>query len=198
LFYFFRSTHVPVGHDQLQHIELSRDLANLFNKRYGETFLLPEPILTNTARIMSLRRPQEKMSKSDKSINSRIDLTDSNDSIALKIQKSLTDSEPYISHDLTERHGIRNLIDIQTALTGESKKDLIERYEGVEYFTRVLKEDTSDALIEHLTPIREKYNDLINDKSYLYETLRVGSERANLIASKTMEEIYNQVGMRIC
>jgi len=91
LFYFFRSTHVPVGHDQLQHIELSRDLANLFNKRYGETFLLPEPILTNTARIMSLRRPQEKMSKSDKSINSRIDLTDSNDSIALKIQKSLTD-----------------------------------------------------------------------------------------------------------
>ena len=185
-----------MGHDQLQHIELSRDLTNLFNKRYGETFLLPEPILTDTARIMSLRRPQEKMSKSDKSINSRIDLTDSKDSIALKIRKALTDSEPYISHDLTERHGVRNLIDIQTALTGESKTELITRYEGIEYFTRLLKEDTSDVLIEHLTPIHEKYNELINDKSYLNETLRVGSERANQIASKTMEEVYNKVGMR--
>jgi len=194
----YKSTHVPVGHDQLQHIELARDLTNLFNKRYNnDVFPLPESILTDTARIMSLRKPQEKMSKSDKMINSRIDLTDSDDTIALKIRKAVTDSNSFITHGLNERHGVRNLIDILSALTDTDKSTLIERYGGIEYFTRNLKSDTTDALIEHLKPIRNRYEDIISDKAYLNDILRNGSEKAKEIAEETMSDVHKILGMSL-
>ena len=193
----FRSTHVPVGHDQLQHVELTRDLTQSFNKRYGEIFPLPESILTDSPRIMSLRKPQDKMSKSDKSINSRIDITDTDDTIASKLRKAVTDSEPYISHDLNERHGVRNLISILSALNNTSKSEEIDKYNGIEYFTRELKSDTTDALVEHLSPIRTKYTELVNDRTYLNDILRNGSERANEIARKTMSEVNKVIGISL-
>ena len=106
LYYFHRSTHVPVGDDQLQHIELTRDLTIAFNKKYSETFPLPEAIITETSRIMSLRNPLEKMSKSDIDVNSRIDLIDTADEISKKIRKAVTDSEPFI-HGLDNRPGVQ-------------------------------------------------------------------------------------------
>uniref|UniRef100_A0A7M6DNN7 tryptophan--tRNA ligase n=1 Tax=Clytia hemisphaerica TaxID=252671 RepID=A0A7M6DNN7_9CNID len=194
----YKSTHVPVGHDQLQHIELTRDLTNLFNKRYNnDVFPLPESILTDTARIMSLRKPQEKMSKSDKMVNSRIDLTDSDDTIALKIRKAVTDSNSFLTHGLNERHGVRNLIDILSALTDTDKSTLIERYGGIEYFTRNLKSDTTDALIEHLKPIRNRYEDIISDRAYLNDILRNGSEKAKEIAEETMSDVHKVLGMSL-
>lgn len=192
-----RSTHVPVGHDQLQHIELTRDLTQLFNKRYGEIFPLPESILTESPRIMSLRKPQDKMSKSDKSINSRIDITDTNDTIAIKLRKAVTDSEPYISNDLNERHGVRNLISILSALSNTSKTGVIDKYNGIEFFTKELKSDTTDALIEHLSPIRTKYTELVYDRAYLSDILRNGSERANELAQKTMSDVNEVIGISL-
>ena len=188
---------MPVGHDQLQHIELTRDLTQSFNKQYGEIFPLPESILTDSPRIMSLRKPQDKMSKSDKSINSRIDITDTNDTIATKLRKAVTDSEPYISHELHERHGVRNLISILSALDNTSKSEIIDKYDGVEYFTRDLKSDTTDALIEHLSPIRAKYIELASDRTYLSDILRNGSEKANEMAQRTMRDVNQVIGVEL-
>lgn len=146
---------------------------------------------------MSLRKPQDKMSKSDKSINSRLNITDTNDMIVAKIRKAVTDSEPYISHDLNERHGVRNLISILSALNNTSKTEQIDKYNGIEYFTRELKSDTTDALIEHLSPIRTKYTELINDRTYLSDILRNGSERANELAQKTMFDVNQVMGLSL-
>ena len=137
------------------------------------------------------------MSKSDKMINSRIDLTDSDDTIALKIRKAVTDSNSFITHGLNERHGVRNLIDILSALTDTDKSTLIERYGGIEYFTRNLKSDTTDALIEHLKPIRTRYEELMSDKTYLNDILKNGSEKANEIAENTMSDVHKVIGMSL-
>lgn len=135
------------------------------------------------------------MSKSDKSINARIDINDTNDMIVSKLRKAVTDSEPFISRQLNDRHGVRNLVSILSALNSSPKHEIIEKYEGIEFFTRNLKSDTTDALIEHLSPIRAKYNDLIKDKSYLRDILRDGSEQANEIARETMTYVNQAVGV---
>lgn len=157
---------------------------------------MPEVLLTDTPRIMSLRNPKEKMSKSDKNVNSRIDLSSTDDEIALRIRKAVTDSEPYISSDLSGRPGVKNLVDIISAFSGQKPETITTKYEGVEYFTGTLKAEVTDTVIRELTPIREKYNQLICDRSYLDKILQDGSKKADEIASDTMKSVYSRLGMR--
>ena len=191
-----RSTHVPVGEDQVQHMELTRDIASIFNKKYTRTFPIPETLLTSTPRIASLRDPNQKMSKSDINENSRINLTDSPDTIANKIRKAVTDSEPYIGDCLDKRPGVRNLIEILSSLGGKSKQHLIDRYRHVEYFAPQLKKDVTEILVSNLNSVRIEFNLLSQDSDYLEKVLLDGSLKANQLAEVTMNEVFQKIGVR--
>jgi len=193
----YKSTHVPVGEDQEQHINLARDLTVTFNKRYSPTFTVPEGLYTDTARVKSLRKPDNKMSKSDDNANSRIDLTDSADVIVNKLRKAVTDSEPYITTgELANRPGVANLVSMYSAFSGLTVQQVVDQYKDVEYFTAPLKNDLAQVVVEHLKPIRERYTELIGSREYLERILIDGSEDARKIAQETMDEVYVKVGMR--
>ncbi|XP_065649828.1 tryptophan--tRNA ligase, mitochondrial isoform X2 [Hydra vulgaris] len=192
----YKSTHVPVGDDQVQHMELTRDVATLFNKTYTYTFPVPETLLTSTPRISSLRDPTQKMSKSDINENSRINLNDSPDTITNKIRKAVTDSEPYISDCLDKRPGVRNLIEILSSLSGTSNENLINKYRNTMYFTAQLKKDVTDILISSLNNVRTEFNILSQDRNYLEKILVDGSFKANELAAVTMKEVFQKIGVR--
>lgn len=136
------------------------------------------------------------MSKSDKDVNSRIDIVDSNDDISAKIQRAVTDSEDYI-HTLDGRPGVQNLLNIYSAFSSNLTFDIVtNKYKDTQYFTRPLKKDLTELIVRHLQPIREKYNDLIDNKEYLEKVLIDGSNEANIIAQETMKDVYTNVGMR--
>jgi len=192
----YKATHIPVGDDQTQHIELTRDLAESFNKQYGNIFPVPTTLLTTAPRIMSLRNPKNKMSKSDSNKNSCINITDSNDEIVFKLKKAVTDSAPYITHDLNNREGVCNLIDIYSAMTNKRPEDIIQHYTDLEYFTKTLKKDLTDVVINELAPIRSEYERIIKDQAYLHHILEEGSNTANELALETIKEIRQHLGLR--
>ena len=192
----YRATHVPVGDDQQQHLELTRDIAERFNNAYNADLVLPTPIFTETTRVMNLRKPNVKMSKSEPNSNSRILINDSPDTIKSRVQKALTDSEPYISHDLSNRPGVRNLVQILAGINESSIAEVLNRYEGVEYFTRNLKSDLTEAIIEHLAPIRRDFDRYRVEKMYLKNVLESGSEKARYVAARTMFSIFEKLGLR--
>lgn len=192
----YKSTHVPVGEDQLQHIELARDLCDNFNKKYTYTFPQPKAVLTQSSRVMSLKNPLEKMSKSHQSVSSRIELTDNPNTISEKLKKAVTDSEPYISEDLSDRPGVRNLVDTYCALSGMTVKNVVRKYQDIQYFTRDLKNDVTDLVIDTIKPIQSEFAKLQNDRPYLEEILRTGSFEANTVARATMDEVYRNIGLR--
>lgn len=193
----YKATHVPVGEDQKQHLELARDIAGAFNRYYDrEYFPLPEPqIMGEATRVMSLRDGTKKMSKSDESDYSRINLTDDADAIALKIRKAKTDPEPLpaAEEDLAGRAEADNLLTIFAALAGESRKDVLGRYAGANFST--FKSDLCDLAVAKLAPITSEMNRLLGDPAEIDAVLRRGAERAGAIAEQHMKEIKDIVGL---
>lgn len=185
---------VPVGEDQKQHLELARDIAAAVNRKFNkEALIVPEPMIKEqAARIMSLRDGTKKMSKSDPSDQSRINLSDSTDSIFNKITKAKTDSYSYISYDKANRPDVSNLIEIYAALYGTTNDHIVEMYTG-KGFTD-FKKDLADITVAKLEPINKKYNEYIKDTSYILNVLSEGKSKASIVASKTLHNIYNLLG----
>ena len=183
---------VPVGADQKQHLELSRDLAIRFNTKYSETFKIPEPYIPKFgSRIMSLQNPNKKMSKSDKNLNNIISLLDSNKTVRKKINRSVTDSGDKIIYS-DDKPGISNLMNIYASISGNSIKNIENDYDGKMYSD--FKNDLADIIIETLDPIQIKYNEIIKDKTYLENILRDGSEKASFKARRTISKVYRKIG----
>lgn len=183
---------VPVGDDQKQHLELARDLAIRFNNRYSETFRVPEPMIPKYgARIMSLQNPESKMSKSDTDENGYILILDNKDTIKRKIKRAVTDSVGVVDYN-DEQLGMRNLLNIYSVFTKEEISDIVKRYEGVGYGR--FKEDLAEVVIEGLSPIQEKYDYLIENKDYLESIYKLGAEKAEAKAIKTLRKVYKKVG----
>lgn len=188
----YKTNVVPVGDDQKQHIELTRDLAEKFNNLYGETFIIPEPYIAKEgARIMNLQDPTSKMSKSDTVEKNYISLLDSPEAVLKKCKSAVTDSEGRVAFD-KERPGISNLVQIMGSLNGMSFEEIQEKYEGQGYGT--FKEDLADVINQTLAPIQAKYATIRNDESYLAEVLKDGAARANERANVTIREVYEKVG----
>ncbi|MGG3938184.1 tryptophan--tRNA ligase [Anoxybacillus kestanbolensis] len=184
---------VPVGEDQKQHIELTRDLAERFNKRYGEIFTIPEARIPKIgARIMSLTDPMKKMSKSDPNQKSYITLLDDAKTIEKKVKSAVTDSEGIIRYDKEKKPGVSNLLTIYSILANESIEQLEERYAGKGYGE--FKADVAQVIIDTLTPIQEKYYELM-ESSELDDILDKGAEKANRVASKMLKKMENAIGL---
>lgn len=192
----YKATHVPVGEDQKQHLELARDIAGAFNREYGvEYFELPEPfILKTAARVMSLRDGNSKMSKSDPSDYSRIHFMDDPDTITLKIRKAKTDSDPLggTSEAMKNRPEALNLLGIHAALADLSLEQACQKFEGATFAS--FKKELADQIVGVMEPIRQKMMDLLKDPDSLDSLLQKGAEKANDLASQNMREIKNIVG----
>jgi tryptophanyl-tRNA synthetase len=189
----YRPAYVPVGEDQRQHLELTRDLAQRFNHRYKKTFRLPEPyILKATAKITDLQEPNAKMSKSASSPAGIVEMLDDPKVSAKKIRSAVTDSGSEIRFDPEEKPGVSNLLTIFSALTGRTVEDLEEAYDGRGYGD--LKKDLADAVVDFVTPFRDRTLELLEDRSQLDAVLRDGSERANAVAERTLADVYDRVG----
>src|SRR5437868_8382273 len=194
----YKATHVPVGEDQKQHIELARDIAIKFNTDYDiELFVPPEPFIGGgtAARVMSLRDGTSKMSKTDPSDMSRINLTDSDDAIAQKIRKAKTDAEPLPSDpkDLEGRAEARNLVGIYAAVTDESVEQVLARFAGQGF--GAFKPALADAIVALLSPLRSRLEALRSDPAELDKILLAGAERAAELAAPTLAAAYKAVGL---
>ncbi|MDN3437531.1 tryptophan--tRNA ligase [Planococcus sp. APC 3900] len=184
---------VPVGDDQKQHIELTRDLAERFNRKYNDIFTIPDiRVPKNGARIMSLQDPSKKMSKSDTNKKAIITLLDDLKTIEKKIKSAVTDSEGVVSYDPINKPGVANLLTIEAALTGESIDSLVAKYEGSGYGD--FKASVAKAVTEHLAPIQERYAALLGSEE-LDAILDAGAEKANYLANKTLKKMENAMGL---
>jgi tryptophanyl-tRNA synthetase len=193
----YKATHVPVGEDQKQHLELSREIAGSFNHRYGvEFFPLPEPqILGAATRVMSLRDGTKKMSKSDSSDFSRINLTDDADAIALKVRKAKTDPEPLPSDPagLEPRPEAENLVAIYAALTHRSVEEVLADHAGASFST--FKQALTDVAVTTLAPIADEMNRLLADPGHVDAVLREGAEKAAALAGPILAEVQDIMGI---
>jgi tryptophanyl-tRNA synthetase len=190
----YRPKYVPVGEDQRQHLELTRDLAQRFNHRYKKTFPLPEPyILKSTGRILDLQNPMAKMSKTNSSAAGIVELLDDPKVSAKKIRSAVTDSETQVRYDAEGKPGVSNLLTIYAALTGREVSDLEEEYAGRGYGD--LKSDLAEVVVEFVTPFRKRTLELLDDRAELDGVLRRGAERAREIASRTLADVYDHVGL---
>lgn len=184
---------VPVGDDQKQHVELTRDLAERFNKRYYETFKIPEPLIQEEgARIMSLTNPVKKMSKSDANAKGFISMLDEPNVIRKKIKSAVTDSSGVISFDRENKPGISNLLEIYSLSTGTSISELVRQYENSNYGT--FKQDVAEAVVNVLEPIQTRYHELI-DSSELDAILDAGRVKAETVANKNLAKIEKAMGL---
>ena len=191
----YQTDYVPVGKDQLQHIEICRDIANRFNGLYGNVFKIPEGLLTKSgAKIMSLQDPTKKMSKSDENPKAFISMMDDFNVIAKKIKSAGTDSEGVIEYrpDDESKAGINNLISIMSAVTGKAPESIAQEFSGQGY--GVFKAAVADAVVETVRPIREEYDRLIKDKAYLQGIYKNGAESAHRLANRTLKKVYKKVG----
>ena len=194
----YKATHVPVGADQKQHLELSRDIAQKFNKDFNckDFFPLPEPLISkNISRIMSLRDGTKKMSKSEESDYSRINLKDNADEINKKIKKAKSDSDsiPEEIKSLENKPEALNLLTIYSELTKNNLEKVISEMAGKEY--SYLKTKLAEVLINEITPVRKEIEKLLKDKSHLKNILKKGSDKANLIAEENLKNIREKVGL---
>ncbi len=189
----YRTNLVPVGEDQKQHVEITRDIALRMNGVYGDDlFQVPQVFIPPVgARIMSLQDPKAKMSKSDSDANASVFLSDSDDVIRKKLKKAVTDSGNEITDD-DSKPGIKNLLSIQSALTGRPVAELVQSYAGKQYGH--LKVDTAEIVAEKIAPIRDQAARYLADKTYLNELLRRGAERASQKARKTLDLVYDRMG----
>ncbi|KEH99267.1 tryptophan--tRNA ligase [Clostridium massiliodielmoense] len=183
---------VPVGRDQKQHLELTRDLAERFNNSYSPTFKVPEPYIPEAgAKIMDLQEPNKKMSKSSDNPNSYILIMDPPEVIRKKISRAVTDSLGTVKYS-DDQPGVKNLITILSAITGESIEEIEKHYEGQGYAQ--FKKDVAEAIVGELTPIQEKVKELVSNKEYLESIFKKGAEKANYIANKTLRKMQKKVG----
>ena len=188
----YQSDLVPVGHDQKQHLELTRDLAERFNRTYSDTFVVPEPYIPKVgAKIMSLQNPMQKMSKSDPNENSYILMLDPLDKIVKKIKRAVTDSEACVRRG-EGKEGVENLMSIYSAMTGKTMDEIEAEFDGKGYGD--FKSAVAESVVEVLRPIQERYNDYIKNKDYLEKIYRSGAERASYVANKTISKVNRKVG----
>ncbi len=188
----YQADAVPVGADQKQHLEITRDIAQRFNSIYGDVFTVPEPLITKVgSRVMSLQDPTRKMSKSDPE-ECFISLLDEPDAVRRKIKRAMTDSDGEIRFDPENKPGVSNLLSIISTLTGEDMETICGEMAGKGYGD--LKNRTSDAVIAALEPLQSEYKRLIADKQYLLDTLLSGAEKANSIAIRTLRKVQKKIG----
>ncbi|PNG98039.1 Tryptophan--tRNA ligase 1 [Streptomyces malaysiensis] len=189
----YQANHVPVGEDQRQHIELTRDLADRFNGRFGEVFTVPEPyIVKETGKIYDLQDPAIKMSKSASTPKGIVSLLDEPKVSAKKIKSAVTDLETEIRYDEEKKPGVSNLLTIYSTLTGTEIPELERRYEGKGY--GALKTDLSEVLVEWVTPFRERTQEYLADPATLDGILAKGAEKARAVAAETLAAAYDKVG----
>lgn len=183
---------VPVGIDQKQHVELARDIAIRFNKKYGDTFVVPEPLISSEGtKILDLVDPTKKMSKSSENQNGVIRLLDDEETIRKKIMRATTDSDMCIKFDEENKPGISNLINIYSALTGLSIEEIEEKFSESNY--GAFKKEVADVVISEITTIQKKYTDILNSKE-LDDILEKGREKTRKIAMKKVEEVKDKIG----
>jgi tryptophanyl-tRNA synthetase len=184
---------VPVGDDQRQHLELTRDLAGRFNSRYGDTFVVPEAMIPKeSARIYDLQDPTAKMSKSAVSPNGLVNLMDDPKVIAKRIRSAVTDTEREIRYDPKAKPGIANLLDIYATVSGRSISELEAAYDGKGYGD--LKKDLAEVVVERVAPIRERTLELMEDPAELDRLLAIGADKASERAERTLTQVYDRVG----
>jgi len=190
----YQANHVPVGEDQRQHLELTRDLAQRFNSRFGRTFTLPEPyILKDAAKIYDLQDPKAKMSKSASGPGGIVDLLDDPKVSAKKIRSAVTDADREIRYDPESKPGVSNLLAILSALTGRTLAELPADYEGKGYGD--LKKDVAEALVEFVTPVQARVKSYLDDTAELDKILSRGAEQARAVASRTLARTYDKLGL---
>ncbi|KAJ6024513.1 hypothetical protein N7540_005310 [Penicillium herquei] len=189
-----RATHVPVGEDQRQHLEFSRYTANSFNHLYGDIFPIPEALISPAKRVMSLKEPTSKMSKSHADERSRIILTDSPEQIHKKVKVALTDSEPTITYDPVRRPGVSNLIELLSHVEGGTCEEIATEYQSASL--RTLKEHVADRIANHLSGIRERYTEIMDDRTGLLDSVaQQGAEAAQANARRTMTKVRKAMGL---
>ena len=189
----YHTNTVPVGEDQLQHIELTRTIARKFNSTFGETFAIPEPFINKEGkRIMGLDDPSKKMSKSAENPKNYIALLDSPETIREKIKVAVTDSDSDVKYDAQNKPAVSNLLAIYSLFSGKAIAELEKEYRGKNY--AVFKEDLAEIIIESLSPIQKKYKELSANPDYIKKVLRDGVEKAKAIASQTMAEVRSKIG----
>ncbi|MEW9033213.1 MAG: tryptophan--tRNA ligase [Planifilum fimeticola] len=189
----YQADAVPVGEDQKQHLELCRDLAERFNRQYGDVLTVPEPLIGEVgARIMGLDNPRKKMSKSAGSPANFIALLDDPDTIVKKIKRAVTDSENVIRYDPEGKPGISNLLVIYSLLSGESISSLEQKYRGVGYGQ--FKRDLAEVVVDHLTPIQERYRKL-RQSGEVERVLAAGAEQASRVADETLNKMKESMGL---
>ncbi len=183
---------VPVGIDQMQHLEITRDIAGRFNAIYGDVFTIPEPYIGKQgAKIMSLQDPSKKMSKSDENPNASIYLLDDPDTVMRKFKRAVTDSEACIAYN-DEQPGVKNLLDIYCAATNTSIDDALKEFEGQGYGQ--LKEAVGESVIAILKPLQQRFNEILADKDYLDNIIKTNAERAQTASLKTLRKVQKKVG----
>lgn len=183
---------VPVGIDQKQHLEITRDIANRFNGIYGDVFTIPEPYIGKTgAKIMSLQEPTKKMSKSDENVNAFISILDDEATILRKFKKAVTDSDNCIAYS-EEKPGIKNLIDIYSVITGKTVDETLNEFGDVGY--GVLKQRVGEAVAGELKPIQDKFYDLSKNKDYIDNIIKTNAEKAGYYANKTLRKVQKKIG----
>jgi tryptophanyl-tRNA synthetase len=188
----YQANQVPVGEDQRQHLELTRDLAGRFNHRYGQTFVIPTPhIVKDTAKIVDLQEPTAKMSKSSPA--GCVFLLEPLKTIEKKIKSAVTDSETEIRFDAENKPGVSNLLTIESAFTGKSVDELVAGYAGQMY--GALKGNVAAAVVSYAEGFQSRVNELLNDPAELHRLMEHGAERASAVARKTVDDVYSRIGL---
>lgn len=185
---------VPVGADQKQHLEITRDIAERFNSIYGETFKIPEPYIPKYgARIMGLQNPTSKMSKSSPDVNDKILLTDTPDEIRKKLKKAVTDSENQVRYDVENKPGVSNLMTIYGIITGKTMDDIEKEFEGLGY--GAFKTAVAEAVIGKLEPLQTRYNELLKNPEKLKDIYEKGAEKAIAKTEPLLKDVYKKIGL---
>ncbi len=183
---------VPVGIDQMQHLEITRDIAQRFNGVYGDVFTIPEPYVGKSgAKVMSLQDPAKKMSKSDENPNASVYLMDDPDTIIRKFKRAVTDSMARIAYT-DEQPGIKNLLDIYCACTGKTSEEAVKEFDGSGYGD--LKLAVGESVVSVLKPVQERFAELSKDKAYIDEIIKENADKANYYAMKTLRKVQKKVG----
>ncbi|MEG0275137.1 MAG: tryptophan--tRNA ligase, partial [Longicatena sp.] len=191
----YDADYVPVGLDQKQHVELTRDLAERFNHRYGDTFAIPEPLVAKVgAKIYSLQNPTKKMSKSEENPKGTIDLLDEPAVARKKIMSAVTDSLGVVTYDVEQQPGISNLLMILSSLTGEEIESIVQRYEGKGYGD--FKKEVGEAVFNFLTDLQKKYKEILSSGT-LEKVITEGNDKARAIAQKKLMKVKKKVGFQL-
>ncbi|GKX31259.1 tryptophan--tRNA ligase [Vallitalea longa] len=191
----FQSDLVPVGHDQKQHLEITREIATRFNNIYGDVFTIPEPYIGKVgAKIMSLQEPTKKMSKSDENPNGYISILDDLGAIRNKIKRAVTDSDREVTYS-EDKPGVKNLIDIYSSVTGETTESSMKVFEGKGYGD--LKKIVGEVVVDELRPIQERFKELQKNKDYIDGIIKKNGETANYLATKTLRKVQKKVGFPV-